>query len=255
MSKKIIECMPFFNELDLLEMRLEITSEYVDYWIISESNKTFSQIEKPMYLKENIDTRFSKFKDRIIRIEYDCNNGPWQNEHESRDCIGRYVLENFEQDDIIILADCDEIPDYRKIDFNGSLPAIPEIKGYYYYLNCKQSLDFKIVSIFYVELLNSTPMHQLRGCGGKDARIIENAGWHWSFLGGSEKIAEKIRAYAHQDLNLPEYSSIEKIEERLENLTDVFDRGIGYHIVDIDDSYPDYIINNQEKLKKYIIKK
>jgi beta-1,4-mannosyl-glycoprotein beta-1,4-N-acetylglucosaminyltransferase len=255
MSRKIIECMPFFNELDLLEMRLEITSDYVDYWVISESDKTFSEIEKPLYLKDNLDSRFSKFKDRIIRVEYECKSGPWWNEFGSRNCLGEYVLKNFDQDDLIVLADCDEIPDYRKIDFNSHFPAIIETRGYYYYLNCKQTEDFRIVSIFPVSCLNEIETYRMRACAGMDVPVIENAGWHWSFLGGAEKISEKIKAYAHQDLNIDEYSSISKIEEKLENLTDIFNRGIGYSIVDIDESYPDYIIKNQDKLKKYIIKK
>ena len=150
---KKIDCFPFFNELDLLEMRLEITSPYVDYWVISESEKTFSGIDKPMYLKENIDTRFSKFKDRIFIVEYSCQDGnPWGNEHMSRNILGEFVKQKFDSKDIMILSDCDEIPDYRKVDFNVELPAIIETLGYYYYINCKQSLDFQIVSMFNVDL-------------------------------------------------------------------------------------------------------
>jgi len=255
MSRKIIECMPFFNELDLLEMRLEITSDYVDYWVISESNRTFSEIEKPLYLKENLDKRFSKFKDRIIRVEYECKSGPWWNEFGSRNCLGKYVLENFNQDDLIVLADCDEIPDYRKIDFNSQFPAIVETKGYYYYLNCKQNENFRIVSIFPVSYLNEIETYRMRACAGMDVPVIENAGWHWSFLGGAEKISEKIKAYAHQDMNIPEYSDVDKIEKRLSDLSDVFDRSLGYKIVDIDDTFPDYVVNNQEKLSNFIFKK
>jgi beta-1,4-mannosyl-glycoprotein beta-1,4-N-acetylglucosaminyltransferase len=255
MSRKIIECMPFFNELDLLEMRLEITSDYVDYWVISESNKTFSEIEKPLYLKENLDKRFAKFKDRIIRIEYECKSGPWWNEFGSRNCLGKYALENFDQDDLIVLADCDEIPDYRKIDFTSQFPAIVETKGYYYYLNCKQTEDFRIVSIFPVSCLNEIETYRMRACAGMDVPVIKNAGWHWSFLGGPEKISEKIKAYAHQDLNLPEYSDVDNIKKRLSDLSDIFDRSLGYKIVDIDDTFPDYVINNQEKLSNFIFKK
>jgi beta-1,4-mannosyl-glycoprotein beta-1,4-N-acetylglucosaminyltransferase len=255
MSKKIIECLPFFNELDLLEMRMEITSSYVDFWVISESNKTFSEIDKPLYLKQNIDSRFSKFKDRIIRVEYECKSGPWWNEFESRNSLGRYVLENFKDDDIVILSDCDEIPDYRKIDLNQNLPIIIETLGYYYYLNCKQSSDFRIVSMFPVKYLKEIEMYRMRACAGMDVPVIEKAGWHWSFLGGPEKISEKIKAYAHQDFNLPEYSSVDKIEERLLNFTDIFDRNMEYKIVEIDESFPDYVRNNLNKLEKYIINK
>ena len=37
---KIYDCFNFFNELDILELRLNILYDVVDYFIIVESNKT-----------------------------------------------------------------------------------------------------------------------------------------------------------------------------------------------------------------------
>lgn len=249
----IIECMPFFNELDLLEIRFEITSQYVDYWVISESTKTFSGKDKPLYLRDNLDGRFSKFKEKIKIINYDCGKDPWLNEHESRNSLGRYVLSNFTDDTIVILTDTDEIPDYRKITFKEELPAILRTKGYYYYLNCRQNIDFGVVSMFKASELKNIQMYRMRACAGNHKTIIDDAGWHWSFLGGATKIKDKIDAYAHQDMNDPQIINHEVIEKNVNDLKDIFGRNnFTYHIVDIDDSYPEYIRENLEKYKHFI---
>ena len=248
-----IECFPFFNELDLLEIRLEVTSPYIDYWVISESRKTFSGKDKPLYLSGNLESRFSKYKDRIKIVEYDCGISAWHNEFESRNSLGRYVLSNFSGDDIMILADCDEIPDYRKVTFTEDLPAIIETKGYYYYLNCRQSIDFQIVSMFKINELKSIETYRMRACAGMQKTIIRDAGWHWSFLGGAQKIKDKVDAYAHQDMNDPEKINNATIEKNVNELKDIFGRDdIKYHIVEIDESFPEYIVNNTQKYNHLI---
>jgi hypothetical protein len=55
----------FFNELDLLEMRLNILNDVVDYFVLTESPFTVSGNEKPLYYQENKD-RFGKFNDKIV---------------------------------------------------------------------------------------------------------------------------------------------------------------------------------------------
>ena len=46
---KIVDVFPFFNELDLLDIRLNVLDPYVDCFIISEATKTFSGLDKPLY--------------------------------------------------------------------------------------------------------------------------------------------------------------------------------------------------------------
>jgi beta-1,4-mannosyl-glycoprotein beta-1,4-N-acetylglucosaminyltransferase len=60
---KVIDVFPFFNELDILEIRLNILDPYVDCFILSEATKTFSGLDKPLYYQENKD----RFESLIIR--------------------------------------------------------------------------------------------------------------------------------------------------------------------------------------------
>ena len=62
---RIYDTFAFFNELDVLELRLEILGPYVDYFVIVEATETYSGFPKPLYFKENQE-RFAKWKHKII---------------------------------------------------------------------------------------------------------------------------------------------------------------------------------------------
>ena len=63
----VYDCFNFFNEFDLLEIRLNELDDVVDYFVVCESNVTHNGIPKPMFFKEN-EERFSQFKDKIIYL-------------------------------------------------------------------------------------------------------------------------------------------------------------------------------------------
>ena len=47
---KIFDVFTFYNELDLLELRMNILGNSVDYFVINEANITFTGKPKPLYL-------------------------------------------------------------------------------------------------------------------------------------------------------------------------------------------------------------
>ena len=52
-KSKIFDVFLFFNELDLLELRLKTLYDIVDYFIITEINETFSGKCKELIFKKN----------------------------------------------------------------------------------------------------------------------------------------------------------------------------------------------------------
>ena len=109
----IIDCFPFFNELDVLELRLNILDEVVDKFILVEASKTQTKLDKPFYFEEN-KNRYSKFLDKIIHVkieDYPKEDG-WAMENFQRNCI-QLGLEklNLTINDIIAISDVDEIWD------------------------------------------------------------------------------------------------------------------------------------------------
>jgi len=115
---KIIDCFIFYNELDLLTYRLNILDDIVDYFVIVESTHTFTGKEKQLYFNEN-KHKFERFNEKIIHIVVDDfpfrnpnGNEVWANEYFQRNAISRGLerIHNLDMDDIIIIADLDEIP-------------------------------------------------------------------------------------------------------------------------------------------------
>lgn len=58
---------------------------------------------------------------------------------------------------------------------------------------------------------------------------------------------------AHQEENIPEISDLKKISSRLNNLKDIRGRDYEYQKVNIDNSYPKYIVDNLDKFKNWIV--
>ena len=63
----VYDCFQFFNELDILKIRLHVLNPVVDRFVISEATETFSGLKKPLYYEENKEL-FAEFADKIIHV-------------------------------------------------------------------------------------------------------------------------------------------------------------------------------------------
>ena len=242
----IFDCFPFFNELDLLEIRLNTLSPYVDHFLIAESDKTFSGKDKPRYLEKNWD-RFAKFHDKITIVNYQHQGEAWATETEARNCLGRQVLKmkskTLDEGDLVIQSDCDEIPNLSTRPFHeiyhSKHPYSFDMRLFYYYLNTEKSVNWTCATIFDA---NELQLHTMQEMRRSDFALIENGGWHWSYLGGKEKIIEKLAAYSHTELNTQ--ANIDRIDEMVNSNKDLFDRNEDVKLVSIDGTFPKYLQDN-----------
>ena len=121
---KIIDSFLFHNEFDMLKLRLEYLRDFVDYFVISECNYTFSGKEKPYYLDQVLDKFDDDLKSKIISVRYEpdvseydfsktteCNfeSGFWKVESGQRQHT-LSLSSKFDDKDIFMLSDLDEIP-------------------------------------------------------------------------------------------------------------------------------------------------
>lgn len=269
----------FFNELDLLEIRLNILNDYVDYFVLVEATKTFTGKEKPLYYLDNKD-RFEKFNNKIIHIivdnmpdsfdelanrdgdeldksiHHDCltttnvpkNEVHWLREFYQKEQI-KQGLRNASDNDIIYISDLDEIW-LPEIVLNYDLDKIFRFnqKVYTYFLNIRSSENwFGTVSTKYKNLKGYSINH-IRTPNRNNYEDIYDAGWHFTFQGGESMIKNKIESYGHQELNRDDIKSM--ISIRLENSIDIFGRG---YILTIDnENLPKYVQNNKNKYKHLI---
>lgn len=242
---KIYDCFMFFNELDLLEIRLNILDPYVDFFVLCESLETFSGKEKPLYYLENKE-RFAKWNHKIIhRIEgYNEASNAFERAALQKDSI-RDSIKNLNPDDVVYYGDVDEI--WKPQEVGEKVYKLRQ-KCYSYYLNIRSSEDWQGTNVCkYKNLCN---LNELRA---NHDNLIADGGWHFTNMGGAEQIRNKLEAYDHQEFNSDQIK--EKIEERMENGEDYVGRKFDwqgnpfvFHTSDID--LPEYLKYNRDAWKK-----
>jgi beta-1,4-mannosyl-glycoprotein beta-1,4-N-acetylglucosaminyltransferase len=247
---KIIDTFIFYNELTLLKYRLNLLNDIVDYFVIVEATKTHKGEEKPLFYSFNKNF-FIEFASKIIHVVVtdlvsidnnnidvlSNNNQYWKNEIYQRNCINNGISKlKLEKNDYIIISDCDEIPDpntlkiikYQNIIFDH---VILNQSLYYYNLNCKHysnnsnnsvwSLS-KIISYeCYKNDYNCLP-NNCRKINLNDNYIIKG-GWHLSYFGNSKFIQNKVKQFAHQELNNNDNTNLDHIEQSIKQHKQFFD--------------------------------
>lgn len=261
---KIIDCFPFFNEVELLYYRLSILYDVVDYFVISEATKTFSGISKTSFFLENKE-KFEKFSDKIIHVIDDefivprANTGEsWINENHQREYIkhglNKLVLA---PEDYIIFSDLDEIPDpYIITRIKNEEIVIKtivklEMVFYYYNLISQKTTPWSKAKILRYDILQS----QFNGNPSEtrlfdNCNMIKRAGWHLSYFGNEYLIQTKIFSFSHQELNNENFTNLTKIKEHIENGSDLYFRGGDESMKKVPISENDYL---PPKYEKYLV--
>ena len=226
----IIDSFIFYNEIKLLKFRLEELNDFVDYFVIVESKKTFVGNEKKSYYLEN-KSIFDKFSEKIIHVEVDFDsNNPWVNERFQRDSIGLGLSKlNLSDDDLIIISDVDEIPDMETIltqsksDLENGMVLVQDT--YYYNLNIKvETSPIPIVIVPYKMVKSHNGVQAVVNIWS-GLKPLEKGGWHFSFFGDIDFIVNKVKNYSHQEFNNDEFLNSEHIQYCIENGKDIFKRG------------------------------
>jgi beta-1,4-mannosyl-glycoprotein beta-1,4-N-acetylglucosaminyltransferase len=233
----MIDCFPFFNELDLLEIRLNIHYDVVEYFVIAESDRTHSGIPKPLYFQENAD-RFKKFWPKIVHLvhtgvdiyntkgegvtaDYNHVNWSWFNDNGLRNHVLACLNIVRPSDGLLMISDADEILDPDKLVEARDLalatgePVALSLKHSMYWLNYASVVgDYEIRApyIFNPDTISewhrdkfmaadndisSIRWHVVASGYENDFRTIKNAGWHFSTMGGIEQMRKKLESFAH----------------------------------------------------------
>jgi hypothetical protein len=251
---KVYDCTILFDELDMLELKLEVEYPIVNKFIIVESTKTHRGDPKPLHFNPD---RFKKYLDKIdyrIALHLDDKNDIWNNVTIQRD-LAMESLKNCDDDDIIIVSDIDEIIN-PKASFDITEPHCIEMNLYYYYLNCLCEKKWtQPVALPYrdVKKFNSLAIpRELKNCEySSTGNIIKDGGWHFSFLGGVDKIIKKIESFYHSEYDNEYFKNPDRIVRMLNRGEDLFDReDMQFKLCNIDNSYPQYVIDNKEKYEK-----
>lgn len=279
---KIYDCFPFFNETDLLEIRLHELGDVVDKFILVESPFTHQGNPKPLYYACN-KSRFEQFNDKIIHVIedfHDTASDPWAREQAQRNRISKEI-EQLDAQDIVMVSDLDEIPRAASIpQLCASLQKEPELiylhmKFYYYYLNCEfkhikwsrgviapvnllRGQNLTRVRLSYTELprvlmvlgkpelVSGSTLSAYGSYKDHIASIKDNfSGWHFSYAGGEDRIIEKLKAFAHAEFNTNKICNKDFIRSTIARRTGLVGNDT-YDIVPIDETFPKFVRDNLE---------
>jgi hypothetical protein len=133
----IYDCFPFFNELDLLEIRLMELDPVVDRFVLAEAPVTHAGREKPLFFAENA-KRFAKWRRKIVHVVVDdmpTGSDPWERENHQRNAIVRGLAKAVPNDGVII-SDADEIPSADAVRRWPGDARVCEQLFAYYWINC-----------------------------------------------------------------------------------------------------------------------
>ncbi len=237
----IVDCATYFNEADILEIRLQELYPVVDRFILVEATRTHKGDPKPLYYAENRQ-RYAPFNDKIIHIVYgdmpagDSQAAIWRREIGQRQAIAR-GLRDVPDDAVVMVSDLDELP-RREVAaaLRGGLPddvIITLDQTLYYGFVNKRCTNMRwsgtratVASNVRVLTPDGVRWETLKPRSNEYPRHgrIENAGWHLSYFGDARHIQQKMNSFLHQELVNADNTSLETIERRRLGTDDLWGR-------------------------------
>lgn len=216
------------HELDLFEIRLREQENVVDRWVVSESPWTYSGEGKPYHLNTS-ELRWARWAHRIAVVHVDTEpprHPPYQRfgvpehwrreNHQRREM--RAALGDLEPDDVVVLSDCDEILRAETIALYAETTRSmvhPQLAMHRHYLNLhwRDRVALSIGRIFRGSyMLGHLDVEAARQethvqewtvpywkAYGDPAFDLGQFGWHFSWMGGTRAIDEKLRVAAHPE--------------------------------------------------------
>jgi len=237
-QQKVVDLFLFFNELDLLELRIQTLWDYVDSFIICESTTTFTGIQKESFFLLH-QKRFEKYMSKIIHLQnhqsfltqeevrqkiYSSTNSrerdilsrcltdsnvpeghiTWLNEYFQKE-IAIGWIDQLADETIVMVSDVDEIWNPKRF----LVPQDREVivykqTPYVYFMNLESNEHWNnwngTVSAL-ARTWKNNGINASRTHRRMSRAVIPKGGWHFSFQGGKDFIFAKLAAYGHQELN------------------------------------------------------
>ena len=261
---KVYDCFTFYNEFELLELRLKSLWDVVDYFVIVEADKTHTNKPKPFYFWERQDD-FKEFFPKIRHLPVEMNvpysgTGDWSIENAQRNAI-MYGLEDAAPDDFIFISDLDEIPapDILQRIYNEESPVIVEHflprrtdreekslkcvalskaadileeyplvmaqKFFYYYFDWVSNATWQ--GTILTKRKNLTTPQELRNLRNLLPRLVDGGG-HFSYMGGVDRVINKMTSIVDgNELVVQSGGTLidrQHVEESMTKGTDIYGR-------------------------------
>lgn len=255
---KIFDCFMYFDEEQVLDLRLNVLYQNVDYFVIVESIYNHKGEKRNLLFNSQ---KFEKFNDKIIYLVYDKIPQlvePIKETDNEKEKDGKYIMnalyrENAQRDfiseglksakknDLILISDVDEIPKLSSVNLNNIKNEIILFKQDMFYYKYNLSLpNFKWTGTKAVKKKNLASPQWLRNIKDRkypfyridtffsdkkyiNIKIINDGGWHFSNIKSPEMIEHKLRSYLHHREFDQVSLSIEEINELVKKKQAIYD--------------------------------
>lgn len=230
----------YCGESNMLRFRFLELAPWVDVFVVTEADFTFSGTRRELVFLQHIKGVADLFhRARVFYLPIRLDSLPasvtdsfvgdraaWARETFCRNYAGYYLRTlKLQPADRIILADLDEIPDFRctalKKALAASIPVSLLMQFFYYSFNWQKKSPWCGAIVLGPEHLGE-PLEAWRRNRQIFSKII--SGWHCSYFHSPEEIAVKIKSFSHQEYNQPQFTSIQAINERMNKGRDLFER-------------------------------
>lgn len=260
---------PYFNEAEVYEIRLAELGDWADVIVVTEGNRTYAGAEREYDFPKNA-KRWKPWAEKIRYLEVDLPihpggiedlmpqqafhaiyNGPWAREQTLRgEAIKR--MEDLGANDAVLISDADEIVRREVVEREAAnLHKVPVIRfnlpQHVMYLNWRWEQEQGAVA-----RLASGREIRLQGIqmvarGDYSVALGEDMGWHFSYMGGPERVIHKIQQAAH--VELARFGNERNVEECYKSGMDLFGRS-EFHCYSVETStLPEYVQKNASKFK------
>ncbi len=184
--------------------------------------------------------------------------------------------------DLIIHSDLDEIWDYKKLnEFDPEKYQWARLiqNMYYFYFNnlhynnqtgentkwngpnVTTFLEFKkTFGSSFVKLRSQRVHGIIKGLAifrhrmRRKRQIIENGGWHFSYLMSPEKVSYKLNNYAHKEYNISEINSLENINKKIQCGETLFEKESRCKKIEMPKDFLDGVLDSLPECQQFILK-
>jgi beta-1,4-mannosyl-glycoprotein beta-1,4-N-acetylglucosaminyltransferase len=266
-ESKIYDCFTFFNEVELLEFRIDYLKEVVDHFVIVEADQTHTGLPKRQNFPLDIFDDSVKNKIRYSYISFPENlpDPVWASGNSGDNILSwkreayqrmRLIdgLHDARRDDIVLVTDLDEIPkrdtllEIKKDNRIARRYPVVALEMSLFFYDVRGLASYSNGSAFPWRHPKFTARKNLE-CTNKirlspPKAIVHDGGWHFSYFGGVERIRTKLRSYAHTEVDTPE--NLSAVEKRVLDRSDI----VGRDEFSYSDTYdksklPDLVLSEQ----------
>ena len=252
---KIIDCTTFNGESELFEIRYNVLKPFVDEFRVIEFDQTFSGKEKPAVFAQNwpqvksyyvTQATWSKYEDLAKsspNTEYGKGASHWIREFAQKEAI-KDCLTDLKDDDVVFIGDVDEIWDTKEcLSYEPKNPHKLLLRVYSYWLNNRSDEHFWGTLYGKWGQIKDKCLNELRSQQSEEG---EYGGWHFTSIGGYEKVKQKLidsyteESYANQYVLDNLYNNINELHDFL---------GRDFNYTKDDSEWPQYLQDNKFKYK------